>query len=85
MNTVIKCGRKHNIHTLRTPVTFVSYICFGQSVDPGQSMDCPAQTVDPAGFAQTIHGLSQALHDQLTLTLNPKDYKVGSLTLNTNP
>ena len=39
-------------------------MCCAQTVDPGQSMDCPAQTVDPR-FAHTIHGLSQALHDQL--------------------
>ena len=41
-------------------------------------MYCPAQTVDPL-FAQTIYGLSQAQHNQLNITLNPKDYHVGSL------
>ena len=30
----------------------------------GQSVDCPAPTVDPC-FIQTIHGLSQGQHDQL--------------------
>ena len=37
---------------------------YAQSWDPGQSMDCPTQTVEPR-FAQTIHRLSQAQHDQL--------------------
>ena len=35
-----------------------------------QSMDCPTQIVDPR-FAQTIHGLSQALHDELNTYPKP--------------
>ena len=40
-------------------------------LDPGQCMDCPAQTVDPR-LAHTIHGLSQAQHDQLNTYLKPQ-------------
>ena len=40
-------------------------------MDPGQSMDCPAQTVDPR-FAQTIHGLSHAQHEQLNTYPKPQ-------------
>ena len=40
-------------------------------MDPGQSMDCPAQTVDPR-FAQTIHGFSQAQHGQLNTYPKPQ-------------
>ena len=40
-------------------------------MDLGQSMECPAQTVDPR-FAQTIHGLSQAQHNQLNTYPKPQ-------------
>ena len=40
-----------------TKYTFLQCLCYAQSVDPEQSIDCPAQTVD-ARFAQTIHELS---------------------------
>ena len=39
-------------------------ILYVQSVDPGQSMDCLAHTVDPR-FTQTVPVLSQAQHDQV--------------------
>ena len=43
-------------------VHYIVYSCYAQTMDLGQSVDCPAETVDPR-FTQTIHGLSQAQHD----------------------
>ena len=48
-----------------------AYICYAQTVDPGESMDCPAQTVD-SRFAQTIHGLFQTQHDHLNTYPKPQ-------------
>ena len=48
----------------------IQYICFAQTVDLGQSVDSPVQTMNPR-FVQTIHGLSQAQHDQLNTYSKP--------------
>ena len=50
-------------------------ICYVQTVDPGELVDCPVQTMD-LRFTQTIHGLSQVQHDQLNTYPNPQNYNV---------
>ena len=56
------------------------YTCHAETMDPGQSVDCPAQTVDPR-FEQTIHELSQAQHDQSKTY--PKPQRLQCRLLNT--